>query len=263
MEVRPMDKTMLALVIGLVAGATGSYMTNKLMAPTGDAIGESGGAASVDEERLARIESKLDELRSERAGLSGARPAAEMGDAPVMGSMTVDALVEKLDERMRASMKETLTELSESGGAVSELIEAPASKPKKRVKLADAAMELGLSTAEETALLRTYEEYEDKAIEIIAEDDDEAEEIRTKFKAARKDPMKMLELIAYVPRIIPKAAELGQLRSDREKAIVDAIGEDNAKRLKDEFIVEEAGIFGLGGGDGMNMEVRTGSGRRR
>ena len=247
----PVNNTVLALIVGLIAGAAGAFVPTLLTSGDDGALtAESSADLRPILERLDRIETMLENppRTASLRGLSG-DGATLPGSAGADGEITVDALLARLDERMRQtvkeSMKDTWAELGASSGAA-EAVEIPEPE-KKRVTLADAARELELSGQEEAELRRIHEETFEKALELIAsEEDGGVDQVRRELEEAKTDPAKRMGLVGkYMGRVLGNIGGFIMLGQEHDQKIVKAIGKDKARRLENEYELTDVDPYDL------------------
>lgn len=183
MTVRPLAFALLSLLAGGAGGAAAHLLCADPSGPTED---------------TARIESAIASLRDEVAALRGGDQPALAGApgeglvrrlaeatarletlAPPAGSADGGGVLERIDGRLSA-----LEERLASGGGAS----GPREPEKRRVTLAEAAKELGLTRAEEAELRRIYEETMDKACGLLATETETAADVRKELEAAKDQP---------------------------------------------------------------------------
>ena len=247
-----MNNVFLALLVGLLAGGVGGYAVYAASSDSG-AAGPTEGAAvdltSLDE-RLGRIEALLD--REAPMTLRGAPGAAMDAEAVAV------AVAERLEGQMKDSVRDGVRDVwQEMGAPTSAAAEIPGMtrKRKKAATLAEAAADLGLSSTEENDLREIYEATIERALDLLAGKDGDREEVRRDFERIKTDPnARMMMIGKYMPKIMPNIGEFMTMEMDRENKIREAIGEEKAERLKNEFNVSEADPFGISGN--MTIEAR-------
>ncbi len=247
-----MNNVVLAIIVGIAAGLAGGFLAGMAQPPTGGS--PTGLPSGVDlttvEMRLDRIEALL-ELRREEAGAalhgSAARDAAAGPGGGLGDAEAVDALVERLDTRMRAAVAETVRTTWEEMGAAAAASDPFAPPPKKRVTLAEAAAELELSSAEEDDVRRISEDTMEKVVALLGKDQEGGEaKVREDFQAAKDDPAKSIELMGtYMGRVMSNLGGFIQIGMDHDRKMKEAIGPEKAARLEDEFEVSDLDPYGL------------------
>lgn len=235
-----MNNTVLALVVGLIAGVCGAFVPVVLR---GDATAAaSSGEVPADlkplMERLDRIEAILEHQprTATLRGSSGGEPIDPEALAAATGT-SVEALLDRIDARVRATVKETATETWKELGAGSTAaveIEVP---EKKKMTIAEIAEELELSSYEEAELRRIHEETLEGALKLLAtEDDGGVEGVRRELDEAKRDPAKRMALVGkYMGRLLGNIGGFMVLGQQHEKKIETLIGKDKAHRLESEY----------------------------
>lgn len=239
-----MDKFLIALIAGLLGGAAGGYVTASL-AP-GDSVGNGSmapghGSAEVMEE-LGRLRAAV-EAGGSRPMLAGSSPEAAAG-----GAVDIEALAEALKSRLDQPMREAVREsVQQAAGElpVSSMasIEEAARTPKKKVTLNELADELQLSGREMDELRQIRTDMENELIALLKTEDERAEDIRAELLEAKKDPMKQMTVgMKYIGRVFSKPEKLGAIMGLEGKykgRVKETIGADKAKRLDEEFQVDD------------------------
>jgi hypothetical protein len=252
-----MNNVLLALVVGLLAGVVGSYAVHTFTsAPSADPIDGAPADLSTLDARLARIEAALD--RDEPMTLRGT-PGG--GLAPEDREAVAMAVARQLDAQMKDSVREGVKaawqDLGEPASAASE-VPGIQRRAKKNASLSEAAAELGLSSTEENDLRQIYTDTIDKAIGLLAGEDGDRDEVRRDFERIKQDPNARMGMLGkYMPKIMPNIGEFMSLQADREGRIREAIGDEKAQRLNNDFDIEEADPFGFSGN--LRFEARGGA----
>ena len=258
-----MNQTTIALILGFVAGIVGGYFGQSI-------AGAAGGDATLEASEVESLKKQLAELQTamrERDAARGAtlasranEPALLEADATsvVLTAEQEAALLAKVDERVAKAMEEQGATIAVEGGSM-----RSARPRRKRVNLATAAAELEMTSAQEDALRRLYEEQERKMLEILAAPDGDPEDVKRELEEARRNPGSAQGLIGkYLPKVFPKhIGTIMTMQTERQKTINDTLGPEKAKRYREEYRVEEDDMLGMGGGGGMNFETRMGAGR--
>ena len=251
-----MNNALLALVIGLAAGVCGAVVPGMLRSE-GAGGASSGGAGPADLgpvlERLDRIEEQLAASRPLLRGAAGSPGDADAPTDPVTlpklaaaDQAVLDAILARYDARMREVVGEAMDEkLAELGPSItSETIEIP---EKKHVTLAELAQELELSSFQEAELRRIHEESMEKALVLLAtEEDGGVETVRRDLEEAKDDPAKATALIGkYMGRLIPNIGGFMMLDQEHKKKVKDLLGEDKARRFENDYEVTDVDPYDL------------------
>lgn len=247
-----MSNPLLALVIGLAAGVCGALVPGMLRggsAPAGEAGGGSVDLAPVLE-RLDRIEAQLAASRPLLRGSGGGEADAPPVPLPRLAEedeAVLDALLERYEARLREIVGETLDEKLTPILKVSDISEVEPVLEKKQVTLAELAQELELSTYQEDELRRIHEESMEKALALLAtEEDGGVETVRRDFEEAGRDPTKATAVIGkYMGRLIPNLGGFIMLEQEHKKRIQDLLGEEKAQRLENEYDVTDVDPYDL------------------
>lgn len=249
-----MNNTLLALVIGLAAGVCGALVPGMMRgdASTGDGTGV---AATTDLgpvlERLDRIEEELAASRPMLRGTGGnagsSEPTLTLPKLAAEDEAVLDAILARYDARMREVVGETMDErlgdIPTIGGA-SPPFEIPS---KKEVTLAELSQELELSAYQEDELRRIHEESMEKALELMATDEDGGvETVRRDLEEAKDNPDKAAALVGkYMGRLIPNIGGFMVLEQNHQKKVTELLGEDKAQRLENDYEVTDMDPYGL------------------
>jgi hypothetical protein len=244
-----MDRFVLALIAGVAGGAGGAAAVHLLWPPAAERPAEEGGATVPREvtDRLERIESALAALRGQ-PGLEGKRPEAAI-PAPAQPAAAAPMAA---DPRALAEIARVAAEAVDKRFAERDAAKAAdaAKRERKRLSLAEASRELGLSASEEAELRRIYAQTQEKILKMLAEPDGDVEQVRKDLEAAQKDQRaRGAVMMKYLPKALPKMGELVGVGMEQDAAVVTAVGEEKAERLKT-YDVVEANPFGLGGNMG-------------
>lgn len=245
-----MNQTMLALVVGLLAGVGGSLVATQ--------FSSSDGGGSIDGEgtdvseiilRLDRLEAAINrpELRG-TPSLSGAGGEASSGSSATLGnSAQLDALVAKLEERLKPTIQESVkTSMNEAMASGSEFAFSEAMPAKKEVTLAEAAAELELTAEEEEAVRRIAKETSEEFLKVIAGKDGNVDDIRRDLEEAKDDPKKRIELTTkYMGKVMTNIGGLLAVGMTHEQKMRDAIGAEKARKLDENYKVSDLDPLGL------------------
>lgn len=247
-----MNQTVLALVVGLVAGICGALIPTWVVerAPEGSA-----GIATADLrpvlERLDEIEARLEVIQPApllRGSSSAVAAGARDGGA---ADPHIDAVLARIDERIgetvREAMVETWGEMVEA--TPSEIPKVPEEPVTKKVTLAEAAAELELTAYEEQEVRRIHEETMDKLVELLAsEEDGGVATVRRELEEARDQPQKRMELVGkYVGRVFTNLGGFIMLGQEHEQKMRKAVGPEKAKRLDDDYEITDLDPYDLEG----------------
>ncbi|MHC5010831.1 MAG: hypothetical protein ACYTG6_07770 [Planctomycetota bacterium] len=253
-----MQQALIALVVGLVAGAAGAYLFDLARNDaSGGGRSEPLGDARGRQELLERLDAL--EARLPLVTASGGTTLQGRAEPPSEGALTPtaeEALAARLEARLEARMEEKWEELAatqEEGGG-----EEERGSSRRRLPLAEVAVEMGLSGSEEDALRRIYRDTQDKMLALFAEPDQTVDDLRRELEAAIEDPSKQQALMAkYLPKMMPKLGDLMAIELDKENQIQELLGAERAAELGHYNIVEER-PFGFGG----DMRFEAGTTRR-
>jgi hypothetical protein len=262
-----MNQTMLALLVGLLAGIAGAFTVHLLEG--GGEGGGVGGAADWQpvQERLASIERQL-EARGAQPGTLATRPGvpsasvsrddSDAGGAllAAAGPQALDALLARIDERVGATVEKKLEEARAEEGESSR--RGRGRRNRKRVSLADAARELELKGQQEDELRRIFESSQQRMFKLMAGPDGDPEEVKREVTEAAKTPGGPQKLIPkYMPKVVSNLGEIMAIQAERESAIQKTLGPEKAQRFNNDYSVEEDDVLGLRGGQ-MNFEMEAG-----
>ncbi len=258
-----MNQTLLASIVGLLAGVGGAFTVHALQ---GD--GSGGGGADLDwapiQERLARIERQLDAQASPPGTLATTRGAAGARDGGAIvnaaGDEVLEALVAKIDERVGKTVEEKLAaarEAEEKDGTS----RRGRRRGRKRVPLAEAARELELTAQQEDELRRIFENTQSRVFKLLAGPDGDPEEVKREIMDAAKTPGGAQKLIPkYMPKVMSNIGEIMTIQGERESAIQKTLGPEKARRFNNDYSVEEDDFLGLRGGEmSIGVEARAGN----
>lgn len=259
-----MNQTLLALVVGVLAGAGGAFVVHTLQ---GDA---SGGASSLDwapiQERLDGIEERL-EARANPPGTlatrEGGRSDGEaVGSALLAGesNAALDSLLAKIDDRVGKTVEQKLAEARAEEGEEAFSRRGGRRRGRKRVSLADAARELELTAQQEDELRRIFEDNQRRFFKLMAGPAGDPEEVKREVMDAVKTGSVQKLMPKYVPKVMSNIGELMAIQADRETAVQKTLGPEKARRFNNDYSVEEDDILGMrGGGMRFGAEVRSGN----
>jgi hypothetical protein len=256
-----MDRWIAALLAGVLGGAGGALAVRVLFPPTEGSTATTA-PAQVDDARLARIEQALAGLAERGPGLTAApRPSS----GPERGGSPAFALTGPEGEAFKKALREELgTALDQHAAKVrtagEEAGRAARGEPpgRKRMDLAEAAREMGLTADEEHGLRRIYDQSQEQFIKLAAGEGGDVEAVRKDLDEAKRDAKKRPLLFGkYLPKLLPKMGEVIQVRMDQQTQVETLLGAERAQRLERDFDVVEANP--LGGGGEMRIESRMGN----
>lgn len=244
-----MDKTIVALLVGLLAGAAGGFVPTLFenTAEDTDTVAATPGTDSSVAERLAKIEANIDRLLE-----GGMKAGGLSGNAPMRVTID-DATMSQLKKATKETVKETLAEMKEEGSAElpneSVRIGRGMGGGRKRMKLADAASELELTGAQEDELRQIYSDTYENMLKLVAGEDGNVEDVRRDIESVRDDPSKAMSVMGkYMPKIFPaKIGDFIKLRTDQDTKVRQAIGDEKATKLRRNYDIEEANPLPIGG----------------
>ncbi len=245
-----MDKTLVAIVVGLIAGAGGGAVGSMLLSSTGTTTTESGADLAGIESRLDGIESSLREIQSQRPGLEGSASAPGSVDTPALSGAN-EAVIAQLEERMRATvkdtMKETWQELKDAGGMAIAFDEGGfEEKPKKEMAFSEVAAELELSADQEEGVRRVTGELLEAVFETLAGKDGDVHAIKQEFLDAKGDKEAQTKLMMkYVAPAMQKIGEFMVIGQKYESSMDKLLGKDKRRRLEDDYKVTDLDPYGL------------------
>ena len=250
-----MNQVALSVLVGLLAGAGGALAVSALQGTPATAPGaalptqtEPGDLGA----RLDRIERLLEkEMLSSGPALRGtaAQPASGPGGAP--SDAYLDALVAKMEERLRPTIQDSVTASIEKAVGEGDLTlekpgEAPPEKEKKKVTLAELAAELQLTAAEEEEVRRITNETTDKFVKLLVDENQSVEDLKREFESARTDPAKQAELsLKYMGKIMGNIGPMIALGLEHDGKMAKAIGKERADKLDEEYEVTDLDPLGL------------------
>ena len=245
-----MQNTLLALVVGLVGGVGGALAVNHFAGPTANSEPVDAGVAAADPQtaRLDAIEQELARLSA--PSLQGT-PTANDGATLEALAKRIEALDKELGERVTAEVTKAVeenaaTQVEELGSLAARM--GGRRTPRKKMNLADASRDLGLSAAQEDDVRRAMADYESKMLGLLAGEDGDTEAVKADLAKLREDPNQAMAVMGkYMPRIFPKMGDFMKLETERRTAINEAVGEDNARKMQRDYEIEELQPFGMPG----------------
>ncbi len=260
------DKVIIGL-LALVAGAVGGFGAAKLADSGSTNTPASDTTSDGLEDRFAALEADIAALRQPAALTgSGERVGGTHSGAPVTVAQ-LDELKSELTADLKSKIDKQVDErMAEMGSAAETAGGVPARPERKRMSLADASRELGLSSAEEDEVRQVYATATEDALKLLAGEDGDIEEVRADLEKVRKDPAAGMQIMGkYLPRIFPaKIGEFMQIRTKQQQGLVTAVGKEKAGKLERDFVVEESDPFGMrgrSGRSGFRMRADFGGGR--
>ncbi len=248
-----MNQTVIAILIGLLAGIGGGLATHVVTGKDKHA-GETtlpGGSADLGGviARLDRIESAMGrttlKVDPELRGSGHVAAAANATDAQldVLAARLEKRLVPRMQESVKKSVEEALCKQSDG---ISMKVGDVGGAKKKSMTLAEAAAELELSSAEEESVRRIAKETTDKFFEVLANEDETADDIRREFDEAKNDEKKKSAVrLKYLGRLLPKMGELITLGMTYDSKMQKAVGAAKAKKLEDGYELTDLDPYGL------------------
>lgn len=248
-----MNRTSMAILVGLLAGIGGGLATHFVVGQDKGAVETTlpGGSADLSGviARLDRIESAMGRTQlkvdPELRGSGHIAAAANATDAQL------DALASRLEERLMPAVQESVKTsvekaLSRESDGVSMVMGDLGSAKKKRVTLAEAAAELELSSDEEESVRRIAKETTNKFFDVLANEDETGDDVRREFEEAKNDEKKRDTVRAkYLGRIVPKIGELMTLGMTHDSKMKKAVGAEKAKKLDDGYQLTDLDPYGL------------------
>lgn len=244
-----MNQTALALIVGLIAGAASGFVTSQFR------IGNSGtsrlGADSDGGDvlaRLERIEAALERAPLRTApGLSGTGDRSASSGPSVGDDAQLDALVARLEERLAPTIRESVkTSMDEAIEARGSEVFAEATPAKKKVTLAEAAAELGLSAQEEEAVRRIANETAEEFLKVMAGKDGNVDEIRREFEEAKDDPAKRVAVTTkYMGKVMSNIGGLMGVAMTHQTKMREALGAEKADKLDNGYELTDVDPLGL------------------
>ncbi len=259
-----MNNVFVVALVALIAGAGGAWLFGQVAGGESGAGGVEGSDdASLLREQVADLTREIERLKNPPATLGVDAPAGARAGA-ASEQAVVDAVLAKLDERVDARVKTRFEELAAEEGTSGEgERRGRRGSRRKRVNLEDAARELELSAAEEDELRRIYKDSMDRMLKLAAGEDGDVEAVKRDLEEARKNPMAGRGLMMkYLPKIMNNMGEMLSITTEREAAVVKAVGPDKARRLNSEFDVIEANPIGGGFRIGASVESEVPGGGR-
>ena len=258
-----MNNVFVVAVVAALAGFGGAWAFGQM----GDSAGSDGdvaGAGDADllREQVADLKREIELLKNPPATLGADAPVG-VRTASGDQAAVVEAVLEKLDERVDARVATKMQELAASDDA------QPARRgpwgrgsSRKRVSLEDAARELELSAAEEDELRRIYDESMNRFMKLAAGPDGDVEDVKRDLEEMKKNPAGARGMMMkYVPNMMKNIGEVMTISTERQAAVEKAIGKDKARRLNSEFDVIEANPMGQTFRVGASMGSEMPSGR--
>lgn len=244
-----MNQTVLALVVGVLAGVGGALVATQFSSGSGATTLE-GDGTDVSEiiVRLDRLEAAINRPALRAApSLSGSSDRPVGDGAVVNDAGQLEALVAQLEERLKPALQESVeTSVSEAMASQSEMVFSEAMPPKKEVTLAEAAAELGLTADEEEAVRRIAKETSEEFLKVIAGKDGDVDEIRRELEEAKNDPKKRIELTTkYMGKVMTNIGGLMGVAMTHEQKMREAVGAEKASKLEDNYEIKDLDPLGL------------------
>jgi hypothetical protein len=260
-----MNQTMLALLVGLVAGAGGAFTFHLIQGAgtSGDSglVAAADGSTSSVQQELMAIREELAALRAPTGGLKGRAPRPMTAEGPgsplAADPEAVEALLARIDERVGKAVEKKMAEAAEEKPEGSSGRRG-GRRGRKRTSLADAARELELSAAQEDELRRIYEDSQNRFFKLMAEPDGDPEDVKREVMEASKTPGGGMKLVGkYMPKMLSKMGDVMAIEADRQAAITKTVGPEKARKLERDYSIEEDDILGMRGGGGMSFGVEV------
>ncbi len=142
----------------------------------------------------------------------------------------------------RASAKPAERSLPLSEGTLGFRLAVTIEHPRKKVTLAHAAADLGLTAEEQESVRRITRETMSAVYELLADGSTSADDVRRELEEARQDESKRPAAAAkYFPLIIEKLGEMIPLRLEHQKKLEEAIGKEKVDRLESAYEITDLG----------------------
>jgi hypothetical protein len=252
-----MDRWLALLVAGLLGGAAGALAVDLVRGraepvPVQSGSGGDVGALGDVIARLERIESLARREPLAAAPATASLEGRAAGEGETAGADAEEARLQRIEARVEAAVERKAKELGLGRAPEGTLAAAPPAK--RRVSLATAASEVGLSRSEEDAVRRAYDEATERMLKLMAGENGDVEEVRRDMEAAKTEKNRGMVMMKYLPRALPKIGELAAIGMERDAKVAEIVGPDRAERWE-AFDVEEGNPFGAGGG--IRMEARN------
>ncbi|MDF1700094.1 MAG: hypothetical protein P1V36_02910 [Planctomycetota bacterium] len=244
-----MNQTVLALVVGVLGGVCGAYGATLFGSSETDT------STTADSTDLSELVLRLDRIESAlgRPALHDAPGLKGSGDLPPsavtadLADARLDALVAKLEERLRPSIQESVkasvTEAMDEGGSMAFAEAEPA---KKKATLAEAAAEIGLTADEEESVRRIARETSEEFLKILAGKDGSVDDIRREFEDAKDDPKKRGAVTAkYMGKVMTNLGGLIGVGLSHQTKMREALGAEKASKLEDGYDISDLDPLGL------------------
>jgi hypothetical protein len=245
-----MDRFLLPL-LGALLGAAAGVFGARALGPAEPHVTPSGESRATDDlrEQVAEIRRLLD-----RPALAAAPPAPGAGAAVAPAPTGAAGVTAEQVEVIAAKVAQAI----EDRRLAAEKAEKEAKVARRRrLPLAEAARELGLTAAEETEVRRAHEEAVEKMLKIMAEPESDAETLRRELLAVKNDPAKKMAIVTKkLPKFMTKLGDVMAIEAERQTRIVAAVGPEKAEKLED-YDLEEKDPFELNGN--VSVGVRSGN----
>ena len=258
-----MNHIVIVACVALLAGAGGAWLLTEVQGTGGSASTAEGmDDTALLQERIADLERELALLKNPPATLGADAPARARGTRGGDEAAVVEAVLAKLEDRVDARVTSKFEELAAKEADEGEGKGSRRGSRRKRMSLADAARELELTGGEEDELRRIYEDSMNRFLKLAAGPEGNVEDVKRDLEEAKKNPMAGRGLLMkYVPNMMKNLGEVMAITTDRETAVVKAIGPEKAKKLNEGYDVIEANPLGQGFQIGATMTSSDGSGR--
>ena len=238
-----MQNIFVVALVAAVAGFGGAWVFGQVQGTGKVDSGEASGTESTEllAEQIAELQRKLRKLENPPATLS-ADASGGRSDQKAVVEAVMAKVEARVDERMASQLAEK-AQKEESAG------EGPGQRRRgrKRVSLADAAKALELSGQEEDELRRIYDASMNRFLKLAAGPEGDLEAVKRDIESVRDNPAGARGvMMKYLPNMMKDIGEVMAISTEREAAVVKAVGADKARRLNSEFNVEEANPMGQG-----------------
>jgi len=256
-----MNNVFVVALVAAVMGFGGAWVFSQTQGQGAGASSADGtGDAALLGEQIADLQRELRDLKNPPATLGANAPAGLAASAPDQDAV-VEAVLAKVDARVDERVATKMGEMASTDEEPMAGMRMPR-RGRKRMNLADAAKELELSGNEEDELRRIYDESMNRFMKLAAGPDGDIEDVKRDLESMRKDPAGARGMMMkYVPNMMKNIGEVMAISSEREAAVVKAVGPEKAKRLNSEFDIVEANPMGRSFRVGASMESEMPRGR--
>src|SRR5262245_28386508 len=246
---------LLPFLAAVLGGAAGTFAVLRL-----DRVTASGAAeATLDARSPDDLRREVADLRKalERSGAvapAGAPPLLGRPEAPTgasaAGGASSDVLPFSKTDLEAAIEKATAAAFERRDERDKEQAEkAKKSAAKRRVALAEAARELNLSSSQEDAVRRAYDEATERFLKAMTDPDGDPAALRRELEDARGDKAKKAALTGkYMGKFLTKIGDFMTIGAERDAKIAKAVGNENVGKMQ-RYQIEEEDPFGWNGTD--------------